>query len=387
MNTLGIGDWNEYINRRRGKEWSIHPERMPYMADTVGTMTYQEQYLLDAKTFAGWTIAYADKHLRKNYDIRNDDYIRNKFINDSISNGYDEDFITSLWCEIEDAIDGGYSFNKAHSASYAMISFQTAWLKYYYPVEFYASLMTSKGGDQDEISALIAECKEKGISILPPDINSANEDFVPKENGIQYRMTTITHVGATAIKEIYRLRPIKSLEDLLERRIKSKLKNNVIVSLIKAGTMDSLNPNRTELMWEFDQSQRTKTQIKEEYEHPRYENNPEKILEWEKESLGIYLSAHPMDKYSFKPLDSFANEGDAFIGGQVMSVSKGLQKNGEEMAFISLDTKFGVVRVLVFASIWKDVGVKMLFNEDNFILVRGRRSGDSLLFNSGEELI
>lgn len=103
----GVGDWNEYIARRNGKEWSVHPNRKYYMDETLGTMTYQEQFLLDCKVFAGWDLAYADKHVRKNKDIRNDHILKNKFITDVTNYGYELSFAEELWKEIEDAVDGG----------------------------------------------------------------------------------------------------------------------------------------------------------------------------------------------------------------------------------------------------------------------------------------
>lgn len=381
----GVGDWNEYLERRSGKAWTVDKERMSYMVDTVGTMTYQEQYLLDAHTYADWSIAYADKNLRKNKDIVNDHEHRNMFIDDCVRNGYPADFAILLWGEIENAVSGGYSFNKAHSASYAMLSFQTAWLKTYYPTEWYASLMTGKGDDQDEINGLVAECKAKGIPILPPDINESTDEFKPTKKGILYRITTISHVGETALKDIFKLRPIKDFNDLLTRRTKRHINDRSVVNLIKAGALDEFGA-RNDLIWELDMFNRNKTQIKNDFQCETYKFDTNVCLEWEKEALGMYLSAHPMDKYSFKPFDSFENEGNAFIGGEVIAISKGLQKNGKEMAFVSVDTGFGVVRVLVFASSWSDKGNQYLLSEGNLLLIRGRRSGDSLLFNSAEEL-
>src|SRR5690554_7685427 len=173
------------------------------MEETAGTMTYQEQFLLDAHVLAGWGIAYADKALRKNKDIRNDTATRTKFIQDCIANGHPKDVAEDVWKEIEDAVDGGYSFNKSHSASYAQTSYQTAWLKYYYPKHFYASQMSAEGTDSDGQSAIagyITERKERGIRVLPPDINTSTEKFRPTEEGIAYRITTIKHVGESAIE-------------------------------------------------------------------------------------------------------------------------------------------------------------------------------------------
>ena len=272
----GVGNWEEYIARRKGKPWEVHPDRLAYMKETQGTMTYQEQFLLDCKTFAGWDIAYADKHVRKNKNIKEDNELKTKFFADVKKNGYDESIAKTIWDEICDAVDGGYSFNKSHSASYAVLSFQTAWLKYYYPKHFYASLMSSEKTDsngQNAIANYIAECKQRGINILPPDINKSGEEFVVTNKGINYRITTIKHVGESAIHSILELRPIKSFDDFMQRREKKHIKTNVFVNLIKAGCFDFDNPNRAELLWKVDMMNRTKTQIKEGFECPMYEWN------------------------------------------------------------------------------------------------------------------
>lgn len=382
----GVGDWNEYLERRAGKVWAVEKEQLSYMSDTSGVLTYQEQYLLDAKTFAGWDIAYADKHLRKNKDISNDVETKDKFIEDAYTyGGCDTDKALAIWQNIENAVSGGYSFNKAHSASYAMLSFQTAWLKTYYPTEWYASLMTGKGDDQDAINGLVAECKAKGIPILPPNINESTDTFRPTKEGILYRITTISHVGKTALQDIYKLRPIKSFKDLIGRRTQKHLNDRAVVNLIKAGALDEFG-ERHDLLWQLDMHNRKKTDVKNGVECDRYDDSQKQRTEWEKEALGMYLSTHPMEKYSFKPLDSFENESNAFIGGEVAVVNKALQRNGKEMAFVTIDTEYGMVRCLVFASSWADKGNQLVLSEGSLVLIRGRRSGDSIIFNSAEEL-
>ena len=107
MNTLGVGDFHEYVARRKGKKYEIHEDRKWYMSDTMGLMTYQEQFLLDCKTYAGWDIAFADNNIRKNKRIRDDTDIRDKFISDTVNNGYSIDLARGLWKEIEDAVSGG----------------------------------------------------------------------------------------------------------------------------------------------------------------------------------------------------------------------------------------------------------------------------------------
>jgi DNA polymerase-3 subunit alpha len=381
----GVGDWNEYIARRKGKEWHRDPNR-PWMHETEGVMTYQEQFLLDCHHLAGWDIAYADKYVRKAKDIMNDDELTKKFFNDSAIRGYDSNTIAPIWTEIQDAVDGGYSFNKSHSASYAMLSYQTAWLKCKYPAHFYASLMTSEGDDQNAVSNYVAECKQRGIPITPPNINDSGGSFVVRDGSITYRITTIRHVGESAINHIRELRPIQSFNDFMERREKSSIKHNVLVNLIKSGCFDFDNPNRAELLWHVDMERRTKTQIKEGFQCAPYEYNDKIKAEWEKESLGMYLSTHPMERYGFKPLSSYQDNADCIQGGEVIEVVTRKDKKGNDMAFITLDSLHGAVRVLVFSSTWSRLQIQGSLVMGNIVLVRGKRSGDSVLLNSVEVL-
>ncbi len=385
----GTGDWEEYIARRKGKEWNVHPLRLPYLEETEGLITYQEQFLLDAKVLAGWDIAFADKHIRKNKSIATDDNLMNKFYKDCVANDIDIKDAVQVWSEICDSVAGGYSFNKSHSASYAVISYQTAWLKTYYPVHFYASLMSSEktdGAGQDEIAKYITECKQLGIKILPPDINNSGDNFTIVDNNINYRITTIKHVGESAINAIKSMRPIRDFADFLLRRERQFLKKNVVINLIKAGCFDFDNPNRAELLWHFMMSERTKTQIKNNYQVERFDWNDNIKAQWEKEVLGMYLSTHPMEKYGFKPFDTFPDGSVALQGGIITDIKIFNDKNNREMAFVSLNTLFGNLRLIIFASYWSDPLVKNLIKLDNIIMVKGRRSGDSLLLNNIELL-
>lgn len=379
------GDWEEYIDRRKGKEWSTHPDRMPYMQDTMGTMTYQEQFLLDAKTFAGWGIAYADKHIRKNKNIKEDKVLREKFYVDSAKRGYDMKDVMEIWREIETSVDGGYGFNKSHSASYAMTSFQTAWLKYYYPEHFYASLMSVEE-DQSKIAEYVAECKQKSIVILPPHINKSTEDFVVTKEGINYRITAIAHVGKSTIKAINDLRPIKSFDDLIERRTKKGVKINTLRNLVKSGCFDFDNPDRAELLWRIDMMNRTKTEVKNEIECKRYTNDKVTKAKWEKETLGVYLTQHPLEKYGFKSLAEFKEGDNALQGGEISDVSVIRDKNNKEMAFIMIDTLFGVVKVVVFATKWKHKELQELCKVGNIAFIKGKKSGNGILLNEMEVL-
>jgi DNA polymerase-3 subunit alpha len=383
----GVGDWNEYIARRKGAGWYKDPYR-PWMHETLGTMTYQEQFLLDANRLAGWDIAYADKTIRKGKNLKENIQVMQRFIIDGVGNGYDEDYMREVWEQIVDA-QGDYSFNKSHSASYAKLSYQTAWLKYYYPEHFYASLMSSEktdGDGQNAIAGYIQECKQKGIKILPPDINLSASDYTVTNSGINYRITTIKHVGESAINSILNLRPIKSFDDFLERREKATIKLNVLVNLIKAGCFDFDNPNRAELLWRVDMANRTKKQIKEGYEIAKYEWNDTIKAEWEKEVLGMYLSIHPMERYGFKPLNDYKDGEKCIQGGQVAEIKTFNDRKGNPMSFVFIDTLYGRVKLLVFSSLWARETVRDILTLGNTILVKGRRSGSDVLFDEGELL-
>lgn len=381
----GVGDFEEYVARRGGKEYELHTLRENYMKETEGTIVYQEQFLLDCQVFAGWDIAFADANVRKNKKILEDYELRDKFYKDCLDRRHSKELIETIWSFICDAVSGGYGFNKSHSATYAMTAFQTAWLKYYYPEHFYASLMSSEDTSSDgqiKIGNYIAELRNRGITVNPPDINVSNEDFVVTDRGINYRLTAITHVGKSAIKGIQRIRPIKSLSDLLERRVKKDVKSNTIVNIIKAGCFDFENPNRAEMMYEYQISQTKKPE-----EVVMYEWNDKLKCKWEKEALGLYLSAHPMEKYGFKPFEDY-NDGqyDVLQGGEVASIKIFNDKNRNEMAFVNLDTLYGTIRIVVFASMWEKENIKNCFEEDNIIMVKGKKDGNSLLLNEIEVL-
>ena len=382
----GTGDWNEYIARRNGKEWEVHPHRKYYMDETLGTMTYQEQFLLDCKVFAGWDLAYADKHVRKNKNIRADVELKEKFIVDVTNNGYPLDLIQQLWEEIEDTVDGNYSFNKSHSASYAVLSYQTAYLKYYYPVEFYAAMMSYEKADSDgqiQISNYIKECKHKGIRILPPDINKGTNLFIPDGNSIIFRLSMITDVGDSAFENIMDIRPIKSFDDFMERRSTSKVKYNVIENLIKSGAFDFDNTNRGELMLKLLLSKRNKTAVKLNY-IPEVDYNDLIKTEWEKSSTGLYLTSHPLEDKNVKEFYEYKDGSTAFLWVLIDSIKEILDKNKREMAFIDASTETEKVRLVIFKDTWKEVKDK--FNQDSSkpFFITGRKDGGNILVNKVE---
>ena len=174
---------------------------------------------------------------------------------------------------------------------------------------------------------------------------------------------------------------------MLERRKKSEIKGNTVVNLIKAGCFDFENPNRAELLWQFDMSERKVTQVKNDYQAPKYEWNDNVKAEWEKEVLGLYLSIHPMEKYGFRPLDYFTDgQYDVLQGGEITDVAVVKDKNSNDMAFLTLDTLYGIIKVLVFSSIWEKEEIQNEIKPGNLVMVKGKRSGSSLLLNNIEKV-
>lgn len=380
----GIGDWNSYINRREGKEeFTIHPDRISYLKETEGIITYQEQYLLDCKVFAGWDIAFADKSVRKNKTIRQDTELRDKFIQDGINNNYEEDILSMIWEEIVEAVAGGYSFNKSHSTSYARLTYKTAWLKYKYPKEFYSALMTQNAKDQSKVSDLIAEVKARNIPILPPNINTSGSDFHVTEDGIRYQLSAISGIGDKAMKAIESLRPIENMQDLYSRSKRADVRSNVMINLIKAGVFDDENENRVQLINTFlDWIDKSDDRIPEGMWSATAKNI------FEKEALGVYLSNHPMEQYGYAPLDNFKDGKVAIIGGEVIDVARIIDKNGNPMAFVEIDTQHGVVKCVVFSYIWnnKQMNTQEVMKVGNLIEVKGTRSGNDILPNQVQKL-
>ena len=385
LNTMGVGDFKEYVLRRNGKSFNIYPEREWYMKDTEGLMTYQEQFLLDCKTYANWDIAFADNNVRKNKKIKEDVELRNKFITDGVNNGYEEAKLIEIWTEIEDAVSGGYSFNKSHSTSYGVLSYKTAWLKHHYPTYWYASLMNSEINDQTAIDNLIAECKKKGIKILPPDINKGSYKFEGSKDGIRLPINMLKGVGEDVVKYIQKeLVPITSFDDMLDRGLKKYIKKNVVIAMAKAGVFDFEDENREHFLWKYAMRNRKKTDIKNGVECEHLEYNDKIKLQWEKEVYGLYLSSHPLGNYNVRSITDYTEDMTAIQVVEVVDVTPRLQKNGKEMCFLTGTNQHGALKCLIFANTWECEDIKDVAKEGNVLLVKGKRSGTDMIVNDLE---
>ena len=364
----GVGDWQEYLFKRRNKSFCKN-ELTPYMNSTNGIIVYQEQYLLLAQTYAGWPIAFSDKHIRKNKNILKDTELYEKWLEDCFTHGVTEteEKAKQIWKDICEAVSSGYGFNRSHSASYARLTFQTAYLKKYHFKEFYSAYMTLNINDNAKLIEAINEAKAKQITILAPDINLSTNEFTSEEEGVRYPLVCINGVGDNAWDNIKDLRPIKDLKDLIDRRTPRCVKKNTLENLIKAGAFDYLNKPRHELLEELIlYTENTEVKIE-----------PVKKHVYEKESLGLYLTTSPFGKYnikSFKTIDSGQNFATIL---EVAAIKEIKDKHGNKMAFATGTNHLDTIKMVLFASIWK----QDLIKEGDIILIKGKKDGDNILVN------
>ena len=331
-----------------------------------------------------------------------------------IENGIDEKTANHIYDEMIDF--ARYAFNKSHAACYAVVAYQTAYLKYYYPKEFFAALMTSVMDNVGKVSEYILTCRQMGIRILPPDINEGQSGFSVSGDAIRYGLSAIKSIGRNVVDEIIRERQnnglFTSIDDFVERMGGREVNKRTLENFIKAGAMDSLPGNRrqkTMIAPELlDQKNKDRKNVLEgqlslfdfaaEEEKQQYQITMPKVpefpkgelLAFEKETLGIYVSGHPMDEYletwknsiTAKTTDFMVDEESgkavvedgvrATIGGMITAKTVKLTKNGQQMAFVTLEDMVGSVEVIVFPRDYESK--KQLLNEDAKVFISGRTS-------------
>ncbi len=401
------------------------PQLEPILAPTYGCIVYQEQVMQIVRDLAGYTLGRSDL-LRRAMSKKKGDVMqkeRQSFVYGNaeedvpgcIANGISEQTANKIYDEMIDFAK--YAFNKSHAAAYAVVAYQTAWLKYYYPVEFMAALMTSVIDVPSKVSEYIYSCRQMGIEILPPDINKGVGDFSVDKGKIRYGLTAIKSIGRPVIATIIEERNVrgafKNLKDFIERMSEKEVINKrSIENFIKSGAFDSLGGTRKQLMIIYvqilDQVNREKKYSmtgqmslfdmvsddqKAEFDTPlpkvgEYEN--ETKFAFEKEVLGIYLSGHPMEEYEEKwrknitrtTLDFQFDEETGrtrvhdgareVIGGMITAKTIKYTKQNKVMAFVTLEDLAGSVEVVIFP---KDYEKNQQFlNEEAKVFIRGRVS-------------
>ncbi len=399
------------------------PQLEPILKPTYGCIVYQEQVMQIVRDLAGYTLGRSDL-LRRAMSKKKADVMakeRQNFvygneaegIKGCINNGIDEKIANKIYDEMLDFAK--YAFNKSHAAAYAVVSYQTAYLKYYYPVEFMASLMTSVIDNNTKVSEYIMICRKMGIKILPPDINEGISGFSVKGNDIIYGLSALKSVGTSVIDAMVKEREqngaFKNLADFIERMNGKEANKRTIESFIKAGAFDCFPGNRRQKMMIYIQildgvnqerkhsmeGQMSLFDLVGEEEKQSFdiqlpnvaEFTKSEILMFEKEVLGVYISGHPLEEYmskwkkniTAKTSDFEVNDGEenvlydrqeVTIGGLIQDVSVKSTKNNKMMAFLTIEDLYGTVEVVVFPKDYES-NVRHLV-VDNKVFIRGRVS-------------
>ena len=401
------------------------PQLEPILAPTYGCIVYQEQVMQIVRDLAGYTLGRSDllrramskkkgdvmKKERRNFVYGNEE----EGVPGCIKNGIDEKTANKIYDEMIDFAK--YAFNKSHAAAYAVVSYQTAWLKYYYPVEFMAALMTSCIDNPGKVAEYIYTCRQQmGIDIMPPDINKGLGNFTVEDGRIRYGLAAIKSIGRPVIDAIVNERskggPFKTLKDFIERMSGKEVNKRTLENFIKSGAFDSLGGTRKQFMVIYVQildqvNQERKYSMtgqmslfdmvdddqKAEFDIPlpdvgEYEK--ENLLSFEKEVLGIYLSGHPMEEYEEKwkknitrtTLDFQLDEETGrtkvhdgareVVGGIIADKTTKYTKNNKTMAFLTLEDLAGTVEIVVFPKDYEKN--QQYLTEENKVFVRGRVS-------------
>jgi DNA polymerase-3 subunit alpha len=408
---LGSGMIDDFINRKKGKVEIkyLHPQLEPILRDTYGVIVYQEQVMQIASELAGFSLGQADI-LRKAMGKKVKEIMKKQnqlFLKGAVKNGIDKETAQEIFDLI--AYFAGYGFNKSHSVSYAFISYQTAYLKAHYPVEYMAALLTSIMQNTDKVVKYIKECQNINLKILPPDINESLVDFtVVDRDTIRFGLAAVKNVGRAAIENIIQERtengPFISLFDFCRRVDAKTMNRRVVESLIKCGSFDSTGVKRSQLLSVLEKAidlgheiQREKRNgqtnlfalMGNDSESQQHGNPPlpeidefsdQELLAMEKETLGFYLSHHPLEDYHDKlkktinadssQLQQFSDKTQLVLGGIITGMRKKTTKHGNMMVYFVLEDLEGTVDVIVFPKTYEEY--KEAIQEENIVIVEGR---------------
>ena len=402
------------------------PQLEPILKPTYGCIVYQEQVMQIVRDLAGYTLGRSDlvrramskkkaavmEKERQNFVYGNPE----EGVPGCIANGISEQVANKIYDEMIDFAK--YAFNKSHAAAYAVVSYQTAWLKYYFPVEFMAALMTSCIENPSKVAEYILNCRQMGIKILPPDINRSKGNFSVEPGGIRYGLSAIKGIGKPVMEAIVQERnqggPYTSLKDFAQRLSGKEVNKRTIENFIKAGAFDSLGGTRKQFMMIYVQVLDTVNQEKKssitgqmslfdimgEEEKKSFEirlpdvgeYGREMKLAFEKEVLGVYISGHPLEEYEqswrkhitavttdFNPDEETGNPSVSdgsrqVVGGMITEKTIKYTKNNKVMAFLTLEDLVGTVEVVVFPRDYEKNS--HLIEQDAKVFIQGRVSAE-----------
>ncbi|MBS1234902.1 MAG: polymerase subuit alpha, partial [Nitrospirae bacterium] len=394
---IGSGMIDDFIKRKKGKvpvKYDL-PQLKEILDETYGVILYQEQVMRIANKLANFSLGQADI-LRKAMGKKNIEVMgkqKEHFVSGAVANGINEKKASKIFDLLANFAE--YGFNKSHSAAYAFVSYQTAYLKAHYPVEFMAATLSMDIHDTDKIVKSINECRQMNIEILPPDINLSGSEFRVVDNSIRFGLAAVKGVGAAAIDSILESRDAEgafsSIADFVRRADTRKVNKKVLESLVKAGAFDSLGITRASAMDSVttllngsgSRNSGQQSIFGEEMFDPEplvEEWDEAELLRNEKDSLGFYITGHPLTKYDmmltkFKArkttaLEHLPDRSDIVIGGILRSMKKkNVKSTGDLMAYLTLEDDEGSVEVIVFPELYKN-SVHVL-RKDMLLLVKG----------------
>lgn len=384
---------DSFIKRKHGHEPIIylHEGMKSALENTYGILVYQEQFMQISKEWCGFTGGQADT-LRKAVGKKKIDLMRKvkvDFVEGAIIHGgATKEVAEKFWDQLEEFAN--YCFNKSHAACYGLIAYWTAYLKAHYPDAFMAALMTSDQDDIDRLAIEIAEAQHMGIEVLAPDVNESFVEFavVPGKKQIRFGLAAVKGVGVAAVEEVLRARDeakFASIEDFAKRVNVQKFNKKAWESLIKSGGFDSLG-DRSELLFNLESVQAFASKLQKEaksgqtdlfgllgessssvassinFQAAPMKHTEKERLMWERELMGLYISAHPLDEYAqyfaeqTVPLSTLTKANDeqkAIVGGLISMIRTIITKNGTKMAFINLEDKTGETEVIVFPKLYQ----------------------------------
>jgi DNA polymerase-3 subunit alpha len=390
------------------------PRLKPLTESTYSVILYQEQSMQIAKEIAGFSGPQADD-LRKaigKKDRAKMAGMKSAFVEGAKANGTSSDVIEYLWGINEASAD--YSFNKSHAACYALIAYRTAWLKANYPAEYMAALIPSVMSTKDKVPFFVSRCEEMGISVLPPDVNVSEHDFVVVEGDIRFGLDAVKNVGAAAVDAIIAARengPFTSIYDFCERVDCARVNKKAIESLVKCGALDSTGASRAGMLEVLPQAQAAGNKVQQDAQlgqgsifdlgdgfgddpstpaagggstqHPpvpRIEDDPAARNAMEKETLGLFLSTHPLKEMraalrtqvdcSLAEIGNRPDKSWVTVGGMIAECKRIRTRNGDPMMFATLDDLEGQVEMLVFNTAYEKNNA--VVQNDAVVLVRGR---------------
>ncbi len=426
---LGSGMVEDFIKRKKGivpVKYEL-PELKDILEETYGVILYQEQVMRISNRIAGFTMGQADilrRAISKKDPLLMEE-LKTKFIKGATLKGYPEDIAKRLFELIE--YFGNYGFNKSHSAAYALVAYQTAYLKAHYPVEFMAASLTAESDKTEKVLRLINECRDMGIEVLPPDINKSEEGFTIDGKAIRFGLRAVKGVGDAAIeliKEQRKKKPFESFKDFLNRTVEfetngtgdssRKLNKKVIEALIKAGTFDSLGILRKDALKRLEKAQSTVSVSGSSIQPSMFEiaearsqksetgistsdlqHQDSGLKDWdealalayEKEALGFYITGHPvkplreiLKTFGIKSTEDLKTEVRnqppdskpfaSIIAGLILELKKHKTKGKNElMSFITLEDEEGSIEVIVFPELYKKSVA--LLEKGSMLVVKG----------------